>query len=250
MKRICSVFLALILCCALAVQVSAAQMPRLVDAADLLTASQETELLAYLDQASDKLQTEVVIVTLENLGGYSADQVIEAFYDEYDYGFGPGRDGVMLLLSMAERDYRILANGFAADAISLSDIDEIGDDIVSELSDGEYMDGFMEFVDLCAYEIDGERNGFPFPWGVSLTVSVAVGFLVAFIATGFMRAELKSVHSKTGAREYAKRGSMQLTRTSDLFLYRTVDRRPRPKESSSGYRSSGGGGRNVGGGKF
>lgn len=249
MKRIFSVFLVMILCIVLAVQVSAAQLPRLVDAADLLTAYQETELLDYLDQVSGEIQADVVIVTMENLGGYSADQVIEAFYDEYGYGLGPNRDGVVLLLSMAERDYRILSNGFAADAITMSDIDEIGDEIVSDLSDGAYMDAFMEFVDLCAYEIDGERNGFPFPWGISLTVSLAAGFIVAFVATGIMRSKLKSVYGKAGAREYARPGSMQLTHSGDLFLYRTLDRRPIPKESSSGSRG-GGGGRNIGGGKF
>lgn len=249
MKRIVSVFLALILCTFLAVQVSAAQLPRLVDAADLLTAYQETELLDYLDHVSGELQADVVIVTMENLGGYSADQVIEALYDENGYGVGPDRDGAMLLLSMAERDYRILSNGFAAEAISLSDIDDIGGDIVGELSDGAYMDAFMEFADLCAYEIRGERYGFPFPWQMSLMVSGLFGFVVAFIATGIMRAKLKSVRSKTGAREYARNGSMQLTRSGDLFLYRTIDRTAKPKENSSGYRSSGGG-RNVGGGKF
>lgn len=249
MKRIFSLLLALMIFTVLAVRVSAAQQPRLVDQADLLTESQEFELRAYLDQLSREIQADVVIVTLEFCDG-NPDRAINAFYDENGYGTGPERDGVMLLLSMAERDYRILSNGFAADAITMSDIDKIGDKIVSELSDGAYMEAFTEFADLCAYEIDGERNGFPFPWGTSLTVSIVVGFIVAFIATGIMRSKLKSVHSKTGAREYARHGSMRLTRSSDLFLYRTLDRTPRPKETSSGSRGGGGGGRNVGGGKF
>lgn len=249
MKRIVTLLLALALCLTMAVQVSAARMPRLVDAADLLTDSQEAELLERLDTVSAELQADVVIVTLESCGGHSADQVIEAFYDEYDYGFGGNRDGVMLLLSMAERDYRILSNGFAADAITMSEIDEIGEHIVEELSAGEYMEAFMEFTSLCKYEIEGERNGFPFNFGLSLGVSAAIGIAVALIATGIMRSKLKSVRSQTGAREYAKPGSMKLTRSSDLFLYRTLNRRRKPQQSS-GSRGGGGGGRNVGGGKF
>ena len=249
MKRICSVFLALMLCFALALRADAAQMPRLVDAADLLTQNQEAELLDRLDRVSQELQVDVVIVTMESLGGYSADAVVEAYYDEYGFGFGPNRDGVLLLLSMAERDYRILSNGFAADAISMSDIDTIGDHIVDELSAGEYMEAFMEFTSLCVYEIEGARNGFPFAFGKSLLISLGIGFAVAFIATGIMRAQLRSVKTRTGAREYTVPGSMHLTHSADLFLYRTLDRRRKPQNNSSGSRG-GGGGRNVGGGKF
>lgn len=250
MKRILSMILTLTLAVFFAVSVSAAQLPRLVDAADLLTAGQETKLLARLDQVSEELLCDVVIVTMDSCEGHSPDDVIEAFYDEYGYGYGSTRDGVVLLLSMAERDWRILSNGFAADAITLSEIDRIGDDIVDELSAGEYYDAFAEFTTLCEREIDGERNGFPFPFGKSLLISAAIGLVVALIATTIMRSKLKSVRSRTEAREYTVPGSMQLTHSNDLFLYRTLDRRRKPEQNTSVSRGGGGGGRNVGGGKF
>lgn len=248
MKRFFVRIFTLILCLTLSVRISAAGMPRLVDEADLLTNAQERELLARLDDVSRELRADVVIVTLESCGGRSADAVINAFYDDNGYGVGPDRDGVILLLSMEERDWRILSNGFAADAITMSEIDEIGDEIVSDLSDGEYMEAFTEFVSLCRYEIDGERNGFPFNFGLSIGVSLVIGLVAALITTGVLCAQHKSVRSRSGAREYTKPGSMNLTRSSDLFLYRTLDRRRKPQQSSSGSR--GGGGRNVGGGKF
>ena len=253
MKRVFSMILVPVLLILFTVSVSAAQMPRLVDAADLLPAAQEDDLLTQLDQVSQELQVDVVIVTMDSCGGHDPDDVIAAYYDEYGFGYGVNRDGVVLLLSMAERDWRILSNGFAADAITLSEIDMIGDQIVDELSDGEYYEAFMEFTDLCRYEVEGERNGFPFNFGQSLLVSVAIGFVVAFIATGIMRSKLKSVHSQTGAREYTVPGSMNVTRSNDLFLYRTLDRRHKPQQSSSSHGSGfrgGGGGRNIGGGKF
>lgn len=249
MKRIVTLILTLVLCLALAVQVRAAQLPRLVDAANLLNDTHEAELLDRLDRVSEELQADVVIVTMDSCGGYSADEVIEALYDEYGYGIGPNQDGVMLLLSMAERDYRIHSEGYASDAITMGDIDDIGAHIVEELSDGAYMEGFMEFVSLCEYELEAERYGEPFNFGMNLILSLVIGFVVAFIATGIMRSQLKSVRSRSGAKEYTKPGSMQLTRSGDLFLYRTVDRRYSPRERSSGSGSRGGGG-NTGGGKF
>ena len=251
-----SLLLVLILAAMLTVSVSAAEMPRLVDAADLLTAEEEADLLAHLDQVSRELRVDVVIVTVASCGGYSPDDVVEAYFDQYGYGYGTTRDGVVLLLSMEERDWRILSNGFAADAITLGDINKIGDKIVSELSAGWYMSAFMEFTDLCKSEIEIERVGVPFEFDESLIVSVFIGFAVAFIVTAIMRAKHRSVRSQTGAREYTVPGSMKLTNSSDLYLYRTTSRRPKPKESSSGSLSSGrssgrsSGSRNIGGGKF
>ena len=250
MKRLFSVLLVLILVTTLTISVNAAGMPRLVDSADLLYADQEADLLERLDRLSEELQCDVLIVTMDSCGGHSPDDVVEAYYDEYGFGYGTNRDGVVLLLSMAERDWRILSNGFAADAISPGDIDSIGDHIVEELSAGEYYEAFMEFASLCQYEIDGERNGFPFPFGKSLLICVVIGFAVAFVATGIMRSKLRSVRSRTGAREYTVPGSMKLTHSNDLFLYRTLDRRHKPQQTSSGSRGGGGGGRNIGGGKF
>lgn len=251
MKRLFSLILALALCLSLAVSVSAAQMPLLVDAADLLSDWEEEQTLHLLEQVRDELQVELVIVTMDSLGGHSADAVIEAFYDEYGYGYGTNRDGVCLLVAMAERDYRILANGFGADAISMSEIYDIGDDVAYYLSDGDYADAFDTFIDRCIYEIRVETNGVPFNFGMSLLISLVIGFVVALIATGIMAAKLRSVRSQSAAREYVKPGSMHIKRSTDLFLYRTMDRRRKPQESSSGSRGhGGGGGRHVGGGKF
>ena len=250
MKRLFTLILALALCLSLAVSVSAAQMPLLVDAADLLSDWEEEQTLQRLEQVREELQVELVIVTMESLGGYSADAVIEAFYDEYAYGYGPDRDGVCLLVSMAEREYRILCNNYCATAITPDERDSIGNDVASFLSGGDYFGAFDEFIDGCVYQIKGERNGFPFNFVLSLGVSLAIGFVVALIATGIMRAKLRSVRTQSAAREYIKPGSMQLTRSTDLFLYRTMDRRRKPQNTSSGSRGGGGGGRHVGGGKF
>ena len=165
---------------------------------------------------------------------------------------------MVLMLSMTERDWRILSNGFGADAITPGDIDFIGGQIVDELSAGEYMDAFLEFIDLCTHEINNERYGVPFQFGMWLAVSLGIGLVTALIATAAMRGQLKSVHSQTGARQYCKLGDFRVTNSRDLLLYRNVDRRAIPKESSysssgsSGFSGSrgGGGGRNIGGGKF
>ena len=221
---------------------------RLYDGADFLTEQEEAMLEERLKEVSETYLVEVLIATVEDTGGHSVDSYVEMYYDHGGYGYGENKDGVLLLLSMAERDYRILSNGLGASAISNDDIDYIGDNIVPYLSDGDYADGFSRFIDECEYEINGEINGFPFEFGVNLIIALVVGFGVALIVTLIMKAQLKSVRSASGANDYVKAGSLNITQSQDLFLYHTVSKVKRETSSSSG--GSSGSSRNVGGGKF
>ena len=250
MKKLLAVIFALFLCVALSVTAFAeTSTPRLFDGADLLTETEEEQLLSRMDAVSEKFKVEIVIATFRSIDGYSADEYVEFYYDQYGFGYGASRDGVLLLVDMGERDYRILSNGLGAAAISRDDIDTIGDAVASYLSDGDYADAFHRFVDECEYEINGQINGFPFDASTSLWISLIVGLVVGLIVTGVMIGQLKSVRRQPAATEYVKRGSMQVTVARDIFLYRTISRQK--KESNSG-RSSGSSGssRNIGGGKF
>ena len=246
-KKLLFVFLALVLCLSLSVTVFAQDgMPRLVDSADLLTDSEEISLQKRIDEVSEKFKVELVIVTVETVGDYTADEFVEDFYDENNYGYGENRDGVLLLVAMEERDYRILSNGLGADAVSSGDIEDIGNTISSYLTDGDYADAFNLFIDECEYEINGEINGFPFKFTRNLVISLVIGLVVALIVTGSMKSQLKSVRRQPAATEYTKPGSMQVTYSKDFFLYRIVDRQKKENNSSGSSGSS----RNVGGGKF
>ena len=221
--------------------------PLLVDKADLLTASEEAALLTRLRSISVQYQAEVIVITVENMGGRSADDYVEYLYDSMGYGYGADRDGVMFLISMEEREYRILSNGFAAEAITAGDIENISDLIVTDLSNGDYADAFNAFADECEYYLNGYINGFPFDAGATLLVSVVIGLIVGLIVVLVLRGQLKSVRQQNQANTYVKNGSMHLTQAHELYLYRNVTRVQRQSSSSS---SSSGSSRNVGGGRF
>lgn len=248
MKKFVSVLFGFLMCLTLAMPAFAVDIPRLLDGADLLTESEEATLLAKLDDISETYKVDVIIATEPSLGGVSPDDYVEEYYDFGNFGYGENRDGVLLLISMEERDWRILSNGFGATAITTDEIDSIGEDIVSYLSDEDYVAAFNAFADECAYQINGERNGFPFEWGKNLLIALIVGLVVALIVTGVMKGQLKSVRRQAAADTYVKGGSMHVTQSSDIFLYRTVNRVKKESSSSSSGKSSGS--RNVGGGKF
>ena len=125
-------------------------------------------------------------------------------------------------------------------------MDKIGDAIVSNLSDGDYVAAFDEFVDQCGYYLDGHLNGFPFNLGKKLLIVLVIGAIVGVIIAFVLKGQLKSVRKQNQANVYVKAGSMQITQRSDLFLYRNVTRTKKESSSSSGSGSS----RNSGGGSF
>ncbi len=250
MKRnILIAFLALVLCLLPLVTASAAENDAFVyDEADLLSSGEEANLIDKLQSISQTYDTQIVVVTTTSTEG-SIDFYVEELYDTMGFGYGERQNGVLLLVCMDIREYRILSNGLGADAISPDAIDDICDVISSDLSDGDYYDAFSEFAAQCEYYLDGHINGFPFDFGMNLLIALAVGALAGVIVTNVLKGQLKSVHKQDAANVYVKSDSMQLTDQSDLYLYRNVVCTKKESSSSSGSRSTGSS-RNVGGGKF
>ena len=103
--RLASLLFALLLWAAAVLPVSAADLPRLGDDADLLTDHEEAVLLSELDEISERQRMDIVVVTTDSLEGKSAMEYADDFYDYNGYGFGNSRDGVLLLISMEDRDW-------------------------------------------------------------------------------------------------------------------------------------------------
>ena len=244
---------------------AASHPARLVDDANLLSASEKSELTALLDEISERQQLDVVIVTVNSTGGKSPRTFADDYYDNNGYGFGANADGVLLLIAMDSRDYYITTTGYGITAFTDAGIAYISDRFVDDLSGGDYASAFETYAELCDEFVKEAKNGMPYdkghmpkepyPFVSSLLISLAVGFLIAFIATAIMRSKLKTVRSKAGATDYVKEDSFRVTRSFDFFLYRTVSRRAKPKDTSSGggsstHSSSSGRSHGGGGGKF
>lgn len=240
-KRLFTILFALFLCmCSVFPAFAASDLPRLVDDADLLSDSEESALLEELDEISERQQLDVVIVTVDSLEGASVVEYADDFFEAHGYGFGDARDGILFLISMGERDWAISTAGYGITAFTDAGQAYMTETIVSDLSDGYYADAFTSFANLCDDFITQAKTGEPYdvdhlpeePFSVvgCLIVSLAIAFVISLVATGIMRMGLKSVSSQSAADDYVKQGSMKVTRKNDLFLYRNVVRRAKPKE--------------------
>lgn len=251
MKRnIISLILALLLVVNLSATVWATNTDFLFDEADLLSSSQERSLRQTLEEISNTYNAQIVVCTLDDTPGGDADDYLDYLYDSMGFGYGANHDGVLLLICMDLREYRILSNGFAGVAIDTYDIDAICDVIVSDLSDGDYADAFHSFAEECAYYLQGYVYGYPFEAGQNFLICLIIGLVVALIVILVLMGQLKTVHRKNRANDYVKSGSMKVTLANDIYLYRNVVRTKRETSSSSGSRSGGGGSRSSGGGRF
>ena len=252
-RKIISALLALMLCISLAVSVSAKErnINFVYDEADLLTDSEEAALTRKLADVSETYQAQLVVCTIASMDGGDVDFLLDYLYDSMGFGYGERHDGVLLLVCMDPREYRILSNGYAGVAIDSHDIETIGEAIVSDLSDGDYAEAFQEFADQCAYYLDGYLYGFPFDFGGNLLICLIIGLAAGLIVAFILKGQLKTVRRQAGARAYVKPGSMQVTVHNDLFLYRNVTRVKRETSSSSGGGSrSSESARSRGGGSF
>ena len=210
------------------------QLPRLVDNAGLLSDSEQDALLAKLDSLSESLKCDIAVVTVNSLGGKSAQAYADDFFDYNGYGYGKNDDGVLLLISMEYRDWAISTYGTAHGRLSSSDLGSIEDKMLPYLSAGDYYMAFDSFAESCCDFISPQ-------WGKMIVISLVIGAVIGLIAVTAMKGKLKSVTRRNEASDYVRAGSLSITNSSDIFLYRTMSRVARPKDENR----SGGGGSHV-----
>ncbi len=220
----------------------------LVDNAGLLSTDERVELISLLNNTSNELNCDIVVLTVPSLNGKFERDYADDFYDQNGYGRGEsGQDGVLLLIAMEERAWWVSTCG---ECISMVDADSIGNRIGSDLSGAYYADAFKGYVAEVKKEITHKINFFNVK---RVGIALVVGFIIALIAVGSMKAKLKTVRYQPAANNYLKPGSLNVTLAQESFLYNTVTRTAKPKENSSSggsHTSSGGVSHGGGGGHF
>jgi Beta-propeller domains of methanol dehydrogenase type len=153
--------------------------PTFYDRAQLLTAAEAEALSKRLLEIGNAYRCDVVIATVPDLDGKTAEEYADDFFDYGGYGYGAvpdengttvDGDGVLLLLSMADRDFTITTSGYGITAFTDYGIQiYLEKQFLPYLSANNYAAGFNAFADGCDYLLKCARAGEPFDAG---TVSV------------------------------------------------------------------------------
>ena len=184
------------------------------------------------------------------------------FYDYNGYGYGENRDGILLLISMENRDYWISTYGYGMTAFTDAGLAYIQDQFLSDLSDGNYFESFTTFAELCDSFITQARTEKPYDTGnlprtplfpFFIAADFLIGFVIALILAFVKKGKLKSVRPETQAQNYTVPGSLFLSVNQDWFINKTITTRKIQQENPSGsstHSSSSGTTHGGSGGKF
>lgn len=214
------------------------------DDAGLLTSDEEDALEAECGRLFQIHGTGVYIVTTPNFGGGDIKDWQRQVFSQYGLGADSAGSGVMLAISMAERDWGLVGFGSAQEAFSTYARERLGSLILDDLSDGEFYEAFSGYLSIADDYLSAAEEGkpyteqhryregwrFPVIFGVSFLLSLGVSAAVVIVWRKGMNTRVR----QEGAMEYLKAGSFHLSNQSDLFLYHTVSRTKRPENNSSG----------------
>ena len=230
------------------------QPDRVVDRAGVLDASSLAKLNAMADKVSEKYHCDVAVVFLSSIHGEDIVTYSDNYFLNNGYGMGAGRDGILLLITVSDREFNESTSGYATYAFTPYGLTNyLEPHFTRYLSRGneDWAGAAEQFINDCGTLLEQARNGQPYdvpqPAQKSLKetaplaalISAVIGFFSGGIPAGAMKRKMKSVAREYGAANYA-RGGLNLRARDDRFLYANVARTPIPQHTE--HRGSGGGG--------
>ena len=271
-KRICRLLLAFLLVLVFCVSMAAAeqtgaQLSCVTDTAGLLSENEKMLLERMAESVSQKYGVGVYIVTVEDYRDFHSEGVYKAtytIYHQYTMGEGPNRDGIMLLLSMADRDWAMFCYGshceYAFNSYGQEKLEKV---FLDNFGEDDWYGGFSDFVSGCEWYLqhvaEGGEAGVPvhneveisdstqentaddsFTLGGAFGLSLLISCVAALIVCMVFRSQMKSVRTQTTANQYVGNGGLNLTLSRDIYRYTSQKRRQIPRNDNNNNPTGGG----------
>ncbi len=231
------------------------QLDYVVDAAGLLNEAEWTRLEQMAQIVSSEYTIGVYIVTVDDYRNYGSGDVFETTYEiyhTYTMGEGENRDGIILLLSMEDRDYAMFCYGerseYAFNEYGQAELEKV---FLDNFSENDWYGGFTDYIRACASYLQAAAAGQPVrrsPAGPIKFVT-CLALFIALLAVGFIWSRMNNTGKQKTANAYIS-DELNLTGKTDTFTYRTETRRKIESSSGGGSRSRFGGGGSGRSGKF
>ena len=242
-------FVSLLLCAAFVLSLglcahAEAKIDYVTDTAGILSEDSRAELSEQAREISERTGCGVYIVTVDDYTRYvkgSIEDFSEAVYRNYELGEGEGKDGVLLAMSMNERDYDLCAYGdFGNYAFTDYGKDQLANSFLDNFRANDWEGGFRDFVGNAGVMIERAKNGDPLDiWipdppeptparrGIDPIEALLIVLFPSLAAGGVvsgMSRKMKTAVKQTGAYSYVGQGGVELTGREDSFINRSVTR--------------------------
>ncbi len=161
------------------------------DTANILTEEEAATFEAKAAEITDKYGIAVYICTIPNLSdyGFSADQAYDCakyFYREAQYGVGDDQSGIMLLLSMSERKFALIAHGKGNQALTDYGNEQMREEFLEDFADDEWADGFNHYLERADRYISLWAEGKPVDVGSDPDDNTWIWCVVIAIVVGLL----------------------------------------------------------------
>ena len=279
MKRMLHIITAFLLCLLTITPLSihAGSDVYVSDTYGVLSQEEVNALNAKAQQISDEYQFGVYAHILYDDASY--DDIwsyIEQYYADQDLGYENTSDGILFLITQSSQggSYDIYISALSNQSyFTIDGLEDIQDDAEEGLFDHDYYEAIDTFLDKTQEHL-AYYSQHDYPWsyqtdgavyydpktgrsvsGFALILGTIIPFVVACIVVAVNASKHRTKHTATDAAEYIPSyGQLQLTRHTDMYLYRTQSRTKIHHEDNNGGGGGGGfsssGGMHSGGGHF
>lgn len=227
-----------------------------IDECGYLSSESISALESKAESVARNYDCGIYIVIAQNMTAYndvySDAYGIEAFAQSYffhnEFGVGQSQNGILLILSMAQRDYDLMAHGEIGNA-AFTDYGKsvLADSFLSYLGKNDWYGAFTKFISTSEYMLEQYSMGKPVDKGnynsgdskernifFAIVVSLVFGMIVALIVCLGFRSQMKKVKLSNSAVAFVAENGLKVTNKSDLFTHNTVTRQVIQQSSGSG----------------
>lgn len=236
-----------------------ADMNYIFDLSDQLSYEEWVELEARASDISQRHGCGVYAAFVDDFteygGGNDVYKTTYQLYHASELGMGADRDGIIILLSMDDRDYAMFVYGDHAEyAFDRYGQKELEDAFLGYFGDNDWYGGVSHYLDICDEYLTRAEEGKPVRKNTlpMYLIVVAASCAIAGGICLMLKWQMKTVHKKAEANEYVAAGGLNLTKQYDRYTHTTETRRKihDDSDSNSGTSSCSGGGGSGRSGKF
>lgn len=236
-----------------------ADMNYIFDLSDQFSYEEWAELEARASDISQRHGCGVYAAFVDDFteygGGNDVYKTTYQLYHASELGMGADRDGIIILLSMDDRDYAMFVYGDHAEyAFDRYGQKELEDAFLGYFGDNDWYGGVSHYLDTCDEYLTRAEEGKPVRKNTlpMYLIVVAASCAIAGGICLMLKWQMKTVHKKAEANEYVAAGGLNLTKQYDRYTHTTETRRKihDDSDSDSGTSSCSGGGGSGRSGKF
>ena len=172
-----------------------------------------------------------IVSDYRSYGCGNIEDFAEYFYEKNNLGMGEDKTGLLLALSMDDRDYDILAHGERGHyAFTDFGKDKLAGKFKPYFRDDDWYGGLLAYYDFIDYMLSEADEGYPVDvdnweeprepkdWFIAELVIFAIAMVITLISAGVETSKLNNVSLADDAEQYIRPEDVRITHRDSKFI--------------------------------